>query len=110
MDEMTVREAIEYFQSFKVEKRLNGERIYLYEDAPYGLSGAIMMAEEIMSKCENDESNNNKLANEKAIEALWRYESIGHDYYYREPIEDVIEAMSIATKALLNCDEGGGTI
>jgi len=101
MDEMTVQEAIEYFQSFKVYKRLNGERIYLYEDAPYGLSGAIMMAEEIMSKCAN---------NEKAIEALWRYESIGHDYYYREPIEDVIEAMSIATKALLNCNEGGGTI
>lgn len=109
MNEMTIQDAIEYFQSFKIDN-LNGERIYVYEDAPCGLSGAIMMAEEIMSKYANDESNNNKLANEKAIEALWRYEIVGYDYYYREPIEDVIEAMNIATKTLSNCDEGGGTI
>ena len=99
MDEMTIQDAIEYFQSFKIDN-LNGERIFLYEDAPCGLSEAIMIAEEVMSKCANGESGNDKLKNKKVIETLQRYVTVGYDYYYREPIDDVIEAMNIAIKAL----------
>lgn len=92
---MTVQEAIDFFSNFKENKLYDGEHVYMYEDAPYGLSEAITMAEEAISKPENV-----KHTNKKAIDALWRFEFFANDYYYREPFDNVIEAMKIATAAL----------